>query len=161
MIRKEKLRLRVELLDRMKNFSPVERARQNQILTTKFLALPEFAAARTIAFFASEPFEVATDFLISESLKLKKKVGLPRVEKNSRMLEFHLIQNLSELCAGCFGINCPAVTAPRIPLSEIDLLVVPALAFDLAGNRLGRGGGYFDRVLSKFSGESIGLANIG
>jgi 5-formyltetrahydrofolate cyclo-ligase len=50
------------------------------------------------------------------------------------------------------------ISAPKIPLSEIDLLVVPALAFDRAGNRLGRGGGFFDRVLAKFTGVSVGLA---
>ncbi len=168
MIAAEKARLRVALLAQLQNFTDPERARQNQILAQKFLALPEFISAKTIAFFASEPFEVATDFLIAESLNLKKRVALPRVKKKSlpaplsqsgeNNLVFHQVKNLNELEVGCFGINCPSVAAPEIPLSEIDLLVVPALAFDRAGNRLGRGGGFFDRVLEKFTGVSVGLA---
>lgn len=158
MIPAEKARLRIELLAQLQNFTDPGRARQNQILARKFLTLPEFASAKTIAFFASEPFEVATDFLIARSLEMQKRVGLPRVKKNSTELTFHQVQNLNELEVGCFGINCPSGAAPEIPLSEIDLLVVPALAFDRAGNRLGRGGGFFDRVLEKFTGVSVGLA---
>ncbi|MFA6457824.1 MAG: 5-formyltetrahydrofolate cyclo-ligase [Patescibacteria group bacterium] len=168
MISAEKARLRVALLAQLQNFTDPERARQNQILARKFLTLPEFASAKTIAFFASEPFEVATDFLIARSLEMQKRVGLPRVKKKSppaplsqsgeNNLVFHQVQNLHELEVGCFGINCPMISAPKIPLSEIDLLVVPALAFDRAGNRLGRGGGFFDRVLAKFTGVSVGLA---
>jgi 5-formyltetrahydrofolate cyclo-ligase len=158
MIAKEKSRLRVELLSKLKDFSDPERAQQNSVIQKKLLALPEFQKAQTIAFFASEPFEVATDSLISESLNLGKRVVLPRVEQNSSWLEFHQIQSLAELQPGCFGINCPAKNSPKVELPQIDLLIVPALAFDLTGNRLGRGGGYFDRVLKKFQGVSIGLA---
>ncbi|MFH0776605.1 MAG: 5-formyltetrahydrofolate cyclo-ligase [Patescibacteria group bacterium] len=166
MIVAEKSRLRAELLEKLRAFSGEERSRQNAILADKFFALPEFVAAQTIGFFASEPFEVATDFLIERSLQLGKKVGLPRVETppaplvrgEQRNLIFHEIKNLADCTPGCFGINCPVATAPKIPLAEIDLLVVPALAFDASGNRLGRGGGFFDRVLEKFRGASVGLA---
>ena len=158
MIQKEKSRLRVELLAKLKNFTDPDRARQNQILADKFFALPEFATARTIGFFASESFEVATDFLISQSSNSGKKVAFPRVEKNSRALEFHSIRNLSELEISEFGIRAPQKSSPKIPLDAIDLLVVPALAFTDSAERLGRGGGYFDRVLKKFAGVSVGLA---
>ncbi|MCF7846302.1 MAG: 5-formyltetrahydrofolate cyclo-ligase [Candidatus Peribacteraceae bacterium] len=158
MIAEEKSRLRSEMLAKLKNFAEPERAKQNQALAEKLFVLPEFQDAKTITFFASEPFEVATDSMIEKSLESGKQVALPRVEKDSRDLEFHEIKNLTELQPGCFGINCPVPEAPKVPLAEIDLLVVPGLAFDLAGNRLGRGGGYFDRVLEKFSGVSVGLA---
>ena len=158
MIAAEKSRLRAEMLAKLRAFSGDERAAQNSKIADQFFALPEFVAARTIGFFASEPFEVATDFLIEKSFELGKKVALPRVEKNSTALEFHSIQDLSDCAPGCFGINCPAISAPKISLAEIDLLVVPALAFDSSGERLGRGGGFFDRVLQKFSGASVGLA---
>ncbi|MFH0834331.1 MAG: 5-formyltetrahydrofolate cyclo-ligase [Patescibacteria group bacterium] len=166
MIATEKSRLRKEMLAKLRAFSGAERSRQNAILAEKFLALPEFQKAETIGFFASEPFEIATDFLIERSLRLGKKVGLPRVETppaplvrgEQRNLIFHEIKNLADCTPGCFGINCPVATAPKISLAEIDLLVVPALAFDRDGNRLGRGGGFFDRVLEKFRGNSAGLA---
>ena len=166
MIAEEKSRLRTEMLEKLKSFSEAKRAKQNQILTEKFLALPEFEQAQTIGFFASEPFEASTSKMIDESLKLGKRVGLPRVEPppaplvrgEERNLTFHEIKSLNELRPGCFGINCPMETTPKILLVEIDLLVVPGLAFDASGNRLGRGGGYFDRVLKKFSGVSVGLA---
>ena len=168
MISEEKSRLRTEMLAKLKNFTDPERARQNSIIQKKFLALPEFQETKTIAFFASEPFEVATDVLIIESLRLGKKVALPRVEKpppaplykrgEQQDLVFHQIQNMEELEPGCFGINCPAKNSPKLDLDEIDLLAVPGLAFDRAGDRLGRGGGFFDRVLEKFTGISVGLA---
>ena len=94
MIAAKKSRLRAELLAKLKSFPAAERVRQNKILAEKFLALPEFRDSKTIGFFANESFEVATDFLISESLKMRKRVGLPRVEKSSPELEFHQIQNL-------------------------------------------------------------------
>ena len=158
MISQAKEKLRQKILAQLKNFSAAERDQQNRKIQKDFLALSEFSAARKIAFFASEEFEVSTDFLITWSLQAGKKISLPRVEKDSCELEFHAIQNLDELEVGCFGINCPAISTPKIPLAEIDLLVVPGLAFTTAGDRLGRGGGFFDRVLANFSGVSVGLA---
>jgi len=169
MISKEKSRLREKLLSELKSFIGEERIRQNQEIQKKFLALPEFATARTIGFFASEEFEVATDELIARSLVAGKRVFLPRIKKHSNRqqtadsrqqtaLEFHEIKNLAELEIGEFGIRAPREDSPKIEIEELDLLVVPGIAFTKNGERLGRGGGFFDRVLKKFEGVSVGLA---
>ncbi|MFH1545783.1 MAG: 5-formyltetrahydrofolate cyclo-ligase [Patescibacteria group bacterium] len=171
MIQEEKSRLRARLLLELKNFSPAERVRQNREIEKKFLALLEFAAARTIGFFASEEFEVSTDELITKSLAAGKRVCLPRIKKYSvsslpagrhgiqhSELEFHEIKNLTELEVGEFGIRAPREDSPKVAISKIQLLAVPGLAFTKNGERLGQGGGFFDRVLKKFEGVSVGLA---
>lgn len=157
MISKEKSRLREELLLKLKSFPPAVRTRQNREIKKKFLALSEFAAARTIGFFASEKFEVSTDELITKSLAAGKRVCLPRIKKKSE-LEFREIKNLAELEIGKFGIRAPREDSPKIMIEKLDLLVVPGLSFTKNGERLGRGGGFFDRVLKKFHGVSVGLA---
>ncbi len=157
MIPEEKSRLREELLLKLRNFSTEERAQQNQKIIEKLFTLPEFQNAERIGFFASEEFEVNTDELIKKSLETGKKVFLPKVRNNTE-LEFHEIKNLDELELGEYSIRAPKAEAPKIEISKIDLLVVPALAFTKTGDRLGRGGGFFDRVLQKFAGVSVGLA---
>ena len=174
MISKEKSRLREEILAKLKNFPLAERERQNRIIQKKFLALSVFAAAEIIGFFASEEFEVSTDELITKSLAAGKRVCLPRIKKHSASsipfsaeategkqhsgLEFHEIKNLTELEVGEFGIRAPREDSPKVAISKIQLLAVPGLAFTKNGERLGRGGGFFDRALRKFEGVSVGLA---
>lgn len=84
-----------------------------------------------------------------------KRVCLPRVADSS--LAFHEVRDLPELVPGRFGILEPRPDSPQVSISQIPLLAVPGLGFTCAGDRLGRGGGYYDRVLAGFAGQSVGL----
>ena len=96
--------------------------------------------------------------IVEQALKLGKKVAFPISHIESRELTFHLISNLSELREGTYGIPEPQAKFPSPTELKNSVCLVPALAFDKKGKRLGYGGGYYDRFLSDFEGISIGLA---
>ena len=73
---------------------------------------------------------------------------LPRIDKTSKSLTLHRVENQNELVDGVWGIREPRADAPAITIAEVDLVLMPGLAFDLAGNRLGYGAGYYDRLLA-------------
>lgn len=103
--------------------------------------------------------EVDISSLLTDALASGKTLGLPRCGEKGRM-RFHRVGDLSELAAGAYGIPEPAEDAPELSkehFSPRTLIVVPGLAFDLSGYRLGYGGGYYDRFLNGFAGISVGV----
>ena len=117
--------------------------------------LPVFAAARTVAFFAALPDEPETDGAL-ERWSRSKRVLLPRVEgERMSFVEY----DPGAMRVGAFGILEPAADAAPCAPGEIDLVVVPGTAFTLAGARMGRGRGYYDRYLSapEFRGAKVGV----
>ncbi len=88
--------------------------------------------------------EVQTDLLAQRARVDGKRLVYPRVCGD--LLEFCTVDEVNDLRPGAFGISEP--TTPPVPLAAIDLLVVPGLAFDLTGHRLGFGKGYYDRTLA-------------
>ena len=98
---------------------------------------------RLIASFAALPDEVDLAPLLT-SLPGRTWI-FPRVE--GKRLSLHQVTDPAELRPGTLGIPEPDPAAPRIPLGRVDLFLCPALAFDPAGHRLGRGAGFYDRAL--------------
>ena len=115
----------------------------------RLLALPEFLSARSVLFYASFRSEVETSGIIRESLSMGKRAILPKVDKENHRLQLYEIKSISELTKGHMGIPEPFLSAEREALLEdIDLVVIPGAGYDYAGNRLGYGGGYYDKLLS-------------
>lgn len=98
--------------------------------------------------------EVGTDAIIEELLAQGKRVYLPRVEGDA--IRFYRIRSLSGLILSAFGIREPQPIEP-IDAKEAEVIVCPGLAFDKAGNRLGYGGGYYDRYLKDCPAKRIGI----
>lgn len=96
--------------------------------------------------------------LIRHAQTLGKTVAFPISHVEERRLSFHAVSDLSELVTGAYGIPEPPEWLPEIGAFTNALCLVPALAFDRKGHRLGYGGGYYDRFLSGFDGITLGLA---
>lgn len=127
--------------------------------------LSEFTRAKTIAFYVAKQAsrEVETEEMIKESLIADKRVLVPIVDKAARKIFFSELRDYdSELAPGEFDILEPKPSYRRlVPSTESDLMIVPALVFDLQGHRLGYGGGYYDRLLRELASIKPSLPFVG
>ncbi|WWO97927.1 MAG: 5-formyltetrahydrofolate cyclo-ligase [Candidatus Dasytiphilus stammeri] len=118
--------------------------------------------AKNIAIFASFDGEIDTDPLIKQLWKLNKKVGLPVINNVNQIL-FMQYTSVSLMILNRFNIPEPLFDFSKIlPLETLDIIFVPLVAFDALGNRLGMGGGYYDRLLQNrdfYKFLCIGLAH--
>jgi 5-formyltetrahydrofolate cyclo-ligase len=137
--------IRAALLAQRKHLSLDTCLHQSLLAQGQFLRLPEFAAATTLALYSPILNEVYTEEIFRQACARGKQVVYPRVEGAS--LEFFAVSGRDDLQVGNFGILEPKGTQP-VPVARIDLLLVPGVAFDLGGHRLGYGKGYYDRLLS-------------
>lgn len=108
---------------------------------------PRVKAAQTILLYSALPDEVPTQGLIDELVAQGKPVLLPRVVSDTEM-ELRRYTGHSDLCPGAFGILEP-VGELFTAYERIDIGIIPGMAFDAAGHRLGRGKGYYDRFLAR------------
>lgn len=125
-------------------------------LTRKLLELKEFKDAQSVLFYVSTPEEVSTHLAIQESLVLGKKVFVPKIIDET--LALCPLSSFKDLKPGEFGILEPCETPNPAHPADIDLIVIPGVAFDRKGNRLGQGKGYYDRLLKETRGFKVGLA---
>lgn len=156
----DKSRLRKHYLDLLKKQDRKEGFRKSRLIEEEFFKLPAIVKAKTILFYASLPGEVDTFAMIRKAMDLKKQVALPVVLRGQRTLVPTLTQNMKDLRLSTYGIHEPHRHKDReITLDCLDAVVVPALAFDKANNRLGRGKGYYDRFLKSLSSAvTVGIA---
>ena len=126
------------------------RSVKDLLIKEKILLLPEFISSQTVLFYASFRSEVETSGMITESLKSGKRVLLPKVDKAEKALRIYEIKDINELSTGYMGIPEPSQNDERMAgPEEVDLVIIPGVAYDYAGNRLGYGAGYYDRLLSQ------------
>ena len=156
----EKTTLRKHLRDLLNSLSPEERQQRSAAATTSLLSTPEFANARVIMLYLSMTQEVATAPLALRCSQDGKQLCVPKIFPQDRSMMAVEINSLtSNILTDKKGLREPIVGEP-VPLEFIDLIIVPGLGFGLAGQRLGRGAGYYDRFLSRsgFHGITCGLA---
>ena len=118
-------------------------------LAERVLELDELASASTVLAFASIGNEVSTRVFIESCLRMQKRVGLPRVVDDDLVL--HLIDLETELEPGAFSVPEPPEHSAVLSPQEVDFALVPALAIDPRGHRIGYGGGYYDKLLPRLS----------
>jgi 5-formyltetrahydrofolate cyclo-ligase len=142
--------IRRKVLEKRDEIPPVVKKIKDALIKQGLFSLPEFIAAKTVFFYASFGSEVETLSMIKESLKLGKRVVLPKVDKERHMLRLYEIKDISELSPGYMGIPEPLLPNERlVSLDDFDLVIIPGVVFDYSGNRLGYGAGYYDILLSK------------
>lgn len=139
--------LRSALRSRLQKQKEVERLKKSFYIKEKLFDLVEFIKATTILLYLSFDGEVETWRMIEKAISLGKKVAVPFIDRLSDTLIPAAIRDCSvSLVEGPYGIYEPRHRR-IVPTRTIDLIVVPALAFDHSGNRIGRGKGYYDRFL--------------
>lgn len=150
----DKSELRRTIRRRIAALTAEQRAHKSALIAEALLARDELRTAHCIALFAALADEPQTQSLI-EQLALTHRVVLPRV--TGEEMEF-ADYRADAMCKGAFGIAEPAGSAVVCP-AEIDVMVVPGVAFTAEGARLGRGRGYYDRYLSRegFRATTIGV----
>lgn len=155
-----KQQLRTRLKQERALSDPVDLSRQDIRIAQAVLALPEFSAASLVLSYLSFGNEVDTRALVHAAWEEGKKVALPKCQPKG-LMSWHLVTSFDDLVVSQFGIEEPTEELhPVIDLSDMSektVALVPGLAFDLKGYRIGYGGGFYDRFLKEFPGVSIGL----
>lgn len=141
------------------NISENTRKKKSCDILSKILTLSAYNNCDTVLTYMSFGSEVDTEALILRALKDGKKVALPVSEYESLRLSFYEISSLSQLTTGYKGILEPSPSPDTLVCDfKNAICIVPGLAFDKKGYRLGYGKGFYDRFLSSFAGISIGIA---
>lgn len=126
-----------------------QQAIAEQRITKKMTALPAFTRAKNIALYLPDDGEISTLGIIETAWKMRKRVFLPVIDLHNDM-RFVLFAPYCKLSYGKWGMQQPKGKLKFVKPLIFDLIITPLVAFDLNGNRLGRGGGYYDRFLSQF-----------
>lgn len=154
--------LRKKLLSKLASKSPKELSKKSRLIAKKLFQEDLFIAARHVLFYVSLPKEVDTRPMIDRSLRLGKKVSVPKAGTRTKSLAFYSIKNRkTDLKKGAHGIMEPIPAKTRLVRPEkADLVIVPGVGFDGDNHRLGRGAGYYDRFLEKIGNKisKVGLA---
>ncbi len=154
--KKLKKTLRKKVLAARDKLLPGQRLAKSREIEERLFSLPEFKAARVVLFFASFRSEVDTGPMIRRALTFGKRVVLPKVAGGElTLLEIADFDN--DVSPGAWGIPEPHESRP-VMLDEVDLIIVPGAAFDVQGNRLGYGAGFYDKLLPAFTKMTAALA---
>lgn len=151
----DKQALRAQLLKRRAALPPALRAQMGRAVAERVLALPAYTACGMLFSYVSVRQEVDTRALIRAALRDGKRVAVPRCE--GKRMVFYVIDSLDALLYGGFGLLEPPPGGETARPDARSLCLVPGLAFDGGGARIGYGGGFYDRFLPAFPGLSAGL----
>ncbi len=146
-IAEQKQYLRTELRAVLAEEDPQDLQASDALLLERFLSLPAVEKAKTIFLYRGIGREIQTGALLEALWARGKRLALPRSLAGG-IMEARLCCDEADLIQGRYGILEPAESAQLLEKADLDLVLVPALACDRLGVRLGQGGGYYDRYLS-------------
>ena len=149
--------LRKKMIERRQKTSSYEIATESEQIKARLFDMEVFKKSKTVMFYVGKGDEVQTKDIILESMKMGKIVSVPYIENGNREMHASLLRNFDrDLTKGEYGILSPKKESYKpINTSSLDLIVVPGVCFDINGNRIGRGGGYYDRFLKSVSKKTI------
>lgn len=140
--------LRKEVAARLAALPPARRALEEELVTAAVQDAPEWRGAATVLLYRSLPGEFSTVGLANGAWRQGKRVAMPRVA-GPGVLALHEVRAWTDLRPGAFGVHEPSATLPVLEPEQVDLAVVPGVAWTRAGQRLGRGGGFYDRLIPR------------
>ena len=159
MVALTKAKIRSKILLRLKKHKEEDRNKKSRIIKKKLFATQVFRKAKNVMFYIAFRGEVNTEEMIKAAKQKGKIVTVPICQKNRIAIRPCRLDEHARLKNGPYGVKEPAVKQCTL-LEDLDLVIVPGVAFDKKGNRLGRGKGFYDRFLDKLPKDtpSIGLA---
>ncbi|MDA1615586.1 5-formyltetrahydrofolate cyclo-ligase [Bacillus cereus group sp. TH204-1LC] len=158
-MREEKLRLRKQIIEHMNSLSKERYTTLSEQIAFSLYAQKEWAEAKTIGITLSMENEVNTYPIIEKAWEEGKKVVVPKCNKETRTMSFRQISNFDQLETVYMNLRepIPALTE-EVNADEIDLQIVPGVAYTERGERIGYGGGYYDRYLMHYKEKTLSLA---
>ncbi len=154
---------RLQLYNRMmatrRELKPEFVAEASASIQKRILLMGEYRTALRVGLYAPFDNEVRTDFLFTEGDKHRKELYFPAVDEKLERLMYYRITDLADLKPGYAGIDEPTGSVRKLrDVNTLETIIVPGVAFDLHGGRLGFGKGFYDRCLLEFRGKRIALA---
>ena len=145
--------IRAKMAELRRQVTPAEKGKWDGEICERVLAYAGYRQARQILVYLSTRDEVATDHIVALALSQGKRVAAPRTLREKECIEAWTFSSLADVVPGEWGIREPRKMSQDghasavIPCAEFDLILVPGLAFTMAGDRLGYGGGFYDRYM--------------
>ncbi|MCD7760268.1 MAG: 5-formyltetrahydrofolate cyclo-ligase [Clostridiales bacterium] len=152
----EKCRLRERVRSLERSIPSEELKESDRLLLDRLMALPQVAGSNVLLLFWGMGREPDTQQLFAPLTAAGKTVLLPRCLPGGEM-ELRAWQGREQAVRHPYGMWEPSECCPLFAADAVDLVLVPALCYDRAGFRLGRGGGFYDRFLARYGGFSVGL----
>ena len=149
-LRKKALRVRNAI-------SKIDQKKYSEKILKLLLSMPVLQSSSSIHTYVSKDSEVMTHQLIYTLLERNINVICPRIQKHNK-LGHSTISSFNDFKKNKLGILEPKEELPSFSINDLDVIIVPGLAFTRTGNRIGYGGGFYDRFLIKTNAISIGLA---
>lgn len=150
---RSKKQLRSEYIKKRNKLTEEEVERKSKKITEFLLREKTLVNARKVGLYFPADNEVNTEFIFNYLRSQGIITYYPRVCNSG--LEFREVRDLSELVCGSYGISEPGKIGNAINNTELDLIVVPGIVFDISGNRIGYGKGFYDHYLSGMEGQRI------
>lgn len=141
--------IRKTILDKRNSTSPLDIVNNSRIISNSVISTKEYQSSLSVGIYYSIGSEVKTFDIIKHSLENKKEIALPRVIDSTKIQFFKIMEDKFEkikFTKGKYGIFENSISTTII--DKFDLLIIPGIAFDLKGYRIGYGKGYYDRFLS-------------
>lgn len=159
-IKEEKNALRAVYSQRRADMDIERKKKLDEKIINKFMSLATYRYAHTLLLYYPVKNEIDVIPIIENALASGKRVALPRCEAKGSVMYYHYISSLDDLVDGRFGIKEPREDAElfdRERLSGPCAVIIPALAYDRSGYRLGYGKGFYDRYFSSPGISTVGL----
>lgn len=150
--------MRKEVLGQRKKLSEEVRRKEDEDIFHKLINSSLYINAERIFTYVSYSSEVDTRKLINYALNQGKKVYIPKIIKEKREMLAVEISTLSGLTVDEYGILEPNIVDKNMVGNEFDLIIMPGVAFDRLGNRLGYGGGYYDKYIKTYGKDTVKAA---
>lgn len=150
----EKKQVRREILEVREKMDIEEKTNYDKIIIDKFLRSSYYKKSTNIFIYISYGSEIDTKYIIERAIKEGKNIYVPRTEFSTRLMNAVKIENFDNLIKSKYGALEPKEGEPFIDPNDLDLIVVPGVAFDKNGGRLGYGAGFYDRYFKRINDDN-------